>query len=194
LAVHIALEKIGAEFQLNKVDVRKGEHQAKEFLQLNKRGKVPLLLDGDKHIDQGAAILLYLADKHPEAELMPKIDDSARGEALSALLYMSNTVHPTLAMCFFPDRYSNGDSKAVLFRAIDKTKLLMQELNESLEGKQYLCGEMPFAPDYYLMTMLNWLQIFSIALDVYPNLLGFKHRIEKLPEVGSAVGKEMTAF
>ncbi|MCP5170207.1 MAG: glutathione S-transferase family protein [Hahellaceae bacterium] len=191
LAVHIALEKIGADFELEKVDVRKGVHCKEEFLRLNKRGKVPLLQDGDLFVDQGAAILLYLSDKHPESEMMPAANDPNRAAAISALFYMSNTVHPTLGMAFYPARFSHGDSNDVLSKAIEKTKLLLEEFDQELTDKSYLNGAKPYSGDYYLTVMLNWLPLFKISLDPYPNLKAYKQRMGDLPEVGRASGKEM---
>ena len=194
LAVHIALEKTGYDFAMEKIDVRKGEHQKKEYLELNKRGKVPLLKDGDKYIDQGAAILLYLADKHPETGMMPPINDPQRAEAISALFYMSNSVHPTLAMAFYPDRFSHGNSGDVLSKAIERTKQLLSELNQDIVDEGFLSGAKPYTADYYLITMLNWLQLFQINLDTYPKLQAYKQRAGELPEVARAVGKEMVEF
>lgn len=193
-AVHIALEKTGADFDLEKIDVRKGMHQSEAYLKLNKRGKVPLLQDGDLFIDQGAAILLYLADKHPETHMLPPINDQKRPAAISALFYMSNTVHPTLAMAFYPERFSHGDSKDVFKRAIERTKELLSEIDQVLSDSNFLTSDKPFVADYYLTAMLNWLQIFQISLEPYPKLQAYKQRMGDLPEVARALGKEMTEF
>lgn len=193
-AVHIALEKIGADFELEKIDVRKGTHQTEAFLKLNKRGKVPILKDGEQWVDQGAAILLYLADKHPETHMIPAGNDPLRTDAICTLFYMSNTVHPTLAMAFYPDRYSNGQSKDVLSKAIERTKQLLSEFELQLADKKFLNSEKPYIADYYLATMLNWLQLFQISLDSYPNLQAYKQRMGDLPEVGRAATKEMIEF
>jgi len=193
-AVHIALEKIGTDFESEKIDVRKGMHQTEEFLKLNKRGKVPLLQDGDQLVDQGAAILLYLADNNPETHMIPPINDPQRAEAISTLFYMSNTVHPTLAMAFYPNRYSHGNSDDVLHRAIERTKKLLSEFDQTLAYKKFLTNEKPYIADYYLTTMLNWLQLFQISLDPYPNLQEYKKRMEGLPEVSKAAEKELVNF
>ena len=107
---------------------------------------------------------------------------------------ISNTVHPTLKMAFYPERYSQGDSKDVLAKALEKTADLMQQLDQDLEGQSYLNGEQPYAADYYLTTMLNWLQVFKISLSDYPNLKAYKQRMDQLPEVAKAVGKEAKEF
>lgn len=193
-AVNIALEKINKKFESVKIDVRKGQHKTTEFLTLNSRGKVPLLQDGDQLIDQGAGILLYLADKHPGAHLIPPISSPERANAVSTLFYMSNTVHPTFAMLFYPDRFTLGTPSGVFDSAIVKAKEILTELNQGLENKYFLCGSNPYVADYYLITMLNWPPLFKINLEDYPNLISYKKRMGDQAEVSRAIEKEMTVF
>ena len=194
LAVNIALEKIGEEFELVKIDVRKGMHKTDYFLKLNKHAKVPLLQDGDQFIDQGAGILHYLADKHPATNLMPTINEPERGIAISTLFYMSNTVHPTFAMVFYPDRFTLGAPSDVFDHAVISVKQILTELNQELENIPFLCGNKPYAADYYLLTMLNWPQLFKISLEDYPNLIAYKTRMGNQPEVSRAIEKEIAVF
>jgi glutathione S-transferase len=191
LAVHIALEKIGTEFELETVDVRKGQHQTKKYAKLNKHGKVPLLQDGDQLIDQGAGILLYLAEKHPEANIMPATGTQNWGQALSALFYMSNTVHPAFSIAINPDRFTTGGTDVVLRKSMEKIEQLLAELNLQLVNQDFISGDKPYAADYYLAAMLNWLRLFKKKLDAYPNVKSYKARMNNLPEVSRAVGKEM---
>ncbi len=194
LAVHMALEKINVDFELEKIDVRKGTNQKEAFLKLNKHGKVPLLQDEDQYIDQGAGILLYLADKHQGSNILPSMGQPERANAISTLIYMSNTVHPTFAMAFYPDRFTQGMPADVYNKAIEKIKDILSELNQEIENKLFLCGELPFAADYYLITMMNWLQLYNISLDNYPKLKSYKQRMTDLPEVSRAIEKEMLEF
>jgi GSH-dependent disulfide-bond oxidoreductase len=45
--VPIALEELGLEYELNAVNVRRGEQKRPEFLTLNPNGKVPVLVDSE---------------------------------------------------------------------------------------------------------------------------------------------------
>ena len=192
LAVHIALEKIGADFELKKVDARKGEQQTEEYQKINKRGKVPVLKDGDQLVDQGAAILLYLAEKHIEAKLLPPVNSQQRGDALSALLYMSNTVHPAFSIAFNPDRFTvDATTTGVLSSALEKVERFLEEFDQKLTDQNFISGNTVYAADYYLASMLNWLVLFRKTLDAYPNLLAYRQRVADLPEVARAGSREM---
>ncbi len=191
LAVHMALQKIDVAFELEKIDVRKGMNQKEAFLKLNKHGQVPLLQDKGQFIDQGASILLYLADKHQNSNILPSIGQPGRAGAISTLFYMSNTLHPTFSMVFHPDRFTLGEPTDVFNKAIEKIKDILSELNQEIENKLFLSGDQPFAADYYFITMMNWLQLYKISLEHYPNLRSYKQRMGDLPEVSRAVEIEI---
>jgi glutathione S-transferase len=53
---------------------------AERILQFSPAGKVPVLIDGDLHVWESLAILEYLAEKFPAAQLWPK-DAKARAHA-----------------------------------------------------------------------------------------------------------------
>ncbi len=69
LAPHIALRRIGAEFDIEKVDMptRRTEHGA-DFRSIKPSGKSSaLLLDSGELLTETIAILLYVADLAPRA-------------------------------------------------------------------------------------------------------------------------------
>lgn len=191
LAVHAALVKIGEGFELEKIDVKKGQHQTERYLQLNRHGKVPLLQDDKKLIDQGAGILLYLSEQHPEAELMPPAGGVEWGKALSELFYMSNTVHPAFSMAFNPDRFTAGDKTQVYDKTLSRLNALLEEIDGKLIQQDFLSGDKAYAADYYLVAMLNWLRVFKKDLTPFPNLRRYKARMDQLPEVSRAVSEEV---
>ena len=69
--VHIFLEEVGAQYQLSRLDLLKGEQKSSEYLKLNPNGKVPTLVDDGFVLWESNAILLYLAEKFPQARLLP---------------------------------------------------------------------------------------------------------------------------
>src|SRR3546814_2080662 len=66
------LNELGLEYEHCPVDLMQGEAQRPAFLDLNPAAKVPVLVDGDVVLTESAAIQLYLAEKHPEAGLIPE--------------------------------------------------------------------------------------------------------------------------
>lgn len=59
-----ALQELQLTFEAVTVNLMQGEHQKPEFLALNPAGKLPVLVDGDVVLNESAAIVLYLCEKH----------------------------------------------------------------------------------------------------------------------------------
>ena len=92
LAVHIALNEIGISFDARPVLVATNETRKPEFLAINPEGKVPSLLVDGRLFTEILAILFYLGEKYPEANLLPE-DLDGKAQALSWMSFLASTVH-----------------------------------------------------------------------------------------------------
>jgi glutathione S-transferase len=88
------LEEVGAPYTLRFVDLKAAEHKQPELLRLNPMGKLPILVDGDQAITEGAAIGLYLADRYKPGDLAPELDAPTRGAYLRWILFAPSVVEP----------------------------------------------------------------------------------------------------
>ena len=75
LASHIVLEEAGADYQAQRVNFQAGEQRSPEYLKINPKGRVPTLVTHEGTLTETPAILGYLAQKFPRANLAP-IDDA----------------------------------------------------------------------------------------------------------------------
>src|SRR5580698_9846115 len=110
MAVHVALNECNQQVALEKVNIR--EKRTPEFLKLNPRGQVPVLVDGDLVIREGAAILVYLLEKH-KSPLLPSTGRE-RAVAFEWLMFCNATLHPAYARCFFLMRNAKDAAKEQL--------------------------------------------------------------------------------
>ncbi|HEX7060422.1 MAG TPA: glutathione S-transferase family protein [Woeseiaceae bacterium] len=79
LRVMWLLNELGLEYEMHPVNVMQGETRQPDFLALNPAAKLPVLVDGDVVLTESAAIQLYLAEKYPEAGLIPAaLEDRAQ--------------------------------------------------------------------------------------------------------------------
>jgi len=74
----IALEEARQDFEVRVVRFMKNEHRSPEYLALNPKGKVPLLLMDGAPLTENVAILLHLAERFPEARLLPESRNGSR--------------------------------------------------------------------------------------------------------------------
>ena len=82
MSAHAALEEIGCAYDNRWVDIEVPLSQRDpEFQALTPHGSVPVLVDDDGTVVfEGTAILIYLADRFPEARLGPAMGDPRRGD------------------------------------------------------------------------------------------------------------------
>lgn len=92
--VHYMLHELGVPFEIVPIDLKAGEQKSPAFLKINPMGKIPVLKDGDTIITETPAILVYLADKYPEAGLAPAIGDPDRAAYLRWLFFYGSCFEP----------------------------------------------------------------------------------------------------
>lgn len=61
--IPIALEELGLEYDLHRIDFSKNEQKSPEFLKINPNGKIPAIVDDGLAIFESGAILQHLGEK-----------------------------------------------------------------------------------------------------------------------------------
>jgi glutathione S-transferase len=102
LKLRAALAEARADYEYVPVDVDKGEGQAAAFLAVNPHGKIPVLVDGDFVLPESNAILWYIADTYPDAQLVPRHDGSpaaiqARARVIQWVDFAQTTLYAAYA-------------------------------------------------------------------------------------------------
>lgn len=92
LAVHIVLEELAAPFGLTLASTSDGGTQSPEYLRLNAKGRVPVLVTGDSVLTEAPAILIYLASAYPAAHLLDASVE-ALVKSVEWFNWLSGTVH-----------------------------------------------------------------------------------------------------
>lgn len=95
--VHIALEEIGAPFEMRLVSLAGGDQRQPDYLAVNPKGKVPTLIANGRALTENVAILTWLARRHPDAKLLPMgRGDFEDARIISDLAWCSATIHPLI--------------------------------------------------------------------------------------------------
>ena len=95
MATHIALNEVGAPFELKLTALHRNEHRAADYLAVNREGKVPTLMIDGRPLTEVAATLWYLARRYPEAGLLPQQGDiEAEARVISWMSFIASTIHP----------------------------------------------------------------------------------------------------
>ncbi len=172
MAPHAALEETGAPHELVLVDMKSNAHKALDYLKLNPNGRVPTLVDGDQVVYESAAIMMHLADKHPNSGLAPAPGTPERARYYQWLVYMTNTVQEAYISYFHADYYAKSDAAIAEVKATSEARLqpLFAVLDKALENGPYLLGERLSGADIFLMMMARWSRNMAKPAATYPNI------------------------
>lgn len=189
---HAMLELAGVPFEPVSVKLHKGEQRSAEYLAMNPRGQVPVLVDGDEVITQIVTILLHLDAQLPEAGILPAAG-VARTRALATLTWMNNTVHPTFTHVFMPQKFTDDAAaqKAIQGFAVARYSELLAEIEAmAARAAPWMAGERPGALDAYALTLLRWGGYAGIDPTTCPKTWDLAQRFAALPAVARVVERE----
>ncbi len=186
MAPHIMLVEIGAPYELVSLDMAAGAHKAPDYLKINPNGRVPTLLDGDQIVYESAAIVMYLADRHPEAGLAPAPGSKERGAYYQWLTWLTNTLQDTYVSYFGASRYAASESAQAEVKAMAEQRLqpLFAILDQALASGPYLLGTKCSAPDIYLTMLARWSRNMAKPASTYPNIKRCVDLVRARPSVG----------
>ena len=118
MVVHLALLEIGVPFQLEKVDFDRDAQHSDEYLRLNPRGQVPTLVIDGKPYFESAALLMILAERHPEARLAPEIGSEQRADWYQWIAFFTNALGPTYRYWFYPPDLGSAEHPPAVREAL----------------------------------------------------------------------------
>jgi glutathione S-transferase len=157
LAPHIALEEVGARFELSRVDLAANQQNSAEFTRVNPKARVPALVDGDWVLTEAPSILRYIAARHPAAGLWPW-DPREEARCAEWLAWISSTIHVAAGHVRRAARYAS-DPRSVEDVAATARKTC-RELWQAVELKigegPWAIGERYSVADPYLLVYWTW--------------------------------------
>ncbi|HVK62032.1 MAG TPA: glutathione transferase GstA [Bdellovibrionales bacterium] len=181
-APHIVLHELDLKHQAQKVDLRAKTWSGGDYLKVNPKGYVPTLElgNGDK-LTETAAILQYLVDQKPEANLAPPTGTMGRYHFIEWLTFISTEMHKGIGPLWKRD--TPADYKAIVIQHLGAR---FSFLNEHFKTNTFLMGEQFTAADAYLYTILNWTHFLKIDVTGYPSMEGYMERVGARPSVRAA--------
>ena len=194
LVPHITLEEAGAAFEAKPISLRKGHQRTPEYLALNPKGKVPLMLVDGKPLTENIAIAYYLAKSFPSAKLLPMGDLNAEAEAMSLLGWCGSGIHPRFGALFAPQKLCDLPDSAdnVKKLAAEDTAKNFAMVEKMLAGKEWILGQWSIV-DAYLFVFWRWAGFLKLDLSGYPNYAKHAARMADRPSVKRALERETSA-
>ncbi len=160
------LVEAGAEFSFHKVDLAARDHRKPAFLAINPNGKVPALVDGDLTLFESGAICNYIAQKLPEAKLLPQPDTKEAALCQQWIFWVVAELEQPL--------WSMGKHRFALPAEQRLPQMLevaafewqgpATVLADHLDGREYMIGELFTVADIMVAHTLNCARGLEVPL------------------------------
>lgn len=187
LAPHIVAREAGIAIALEKVDLaNRTTETGANFATVNPKGYVPALgLQDNSVLTEASAIIQYLADSQPAADLAPAHGSMERYRLLEWLGFISTEIHKGFGPLWNP-----ATPDAVKVATKERLASRFAYLDEALAKHPFLMGDRFTIADAYLFTVVNWTNFHGIDISPFPNLQAFQARIVSRPAVQQALEAE----
>ena len=167
--------------------------QVKNFAEINPVGTVPVLVDGEKILTEGAAVMIYLLDKHNSSMLPNNDQDSmARTQAIQNIMFANATMHPAYGRLFFiAQNISDKNAQAEAFKtATDSISALWKVVEDQLQNKSYLGGNQPSVADILLSVYSRWGEVFPVDIVIGDKVKEMTRAVINRPSFQRALAEE----
>lgn len=190
VATQIALEDAGADYKDVVVDLAGGQQRSPEFLKVNPKGRVPVLVTDKGVLTETVALLLYVAQTHPAAKLAPTDPfELAKLQAFNA--YLASTVHVAHAHKLRGHRWTDDAAAIETMKAkvaSNMTDCARIIENEYLTGP-WVMGDQYTVADPYLHIITLWMEGDGVDLSKFPKLSAHKAAMAQRPTVKKVLSK-----
>ena len=192
LASHIALEDAGANYDAKRIDFGKSEQQSPHYLAINPKGRVPALATPRGVLTETPAILVFIAQSFPNANLAPLDDPFALGEMQAFNSYLCSTVHVAHAHRVRGPRWADEESSfADMKRKVPRTVGAAFDMIERKMFKgPWVMGERYTVADPYLFTLARWMEGDSVDIKTFPRLAEHHARMAERDNVKKVLAAE----
>ena len=172
MVVHLALLEIGAPYRLELVDLENNAQRSAAYLKLNPQGVVPTLIIDDRPLTESAALLMILAERHPDAHLAPPSGTPEREQWIQWIVYLSNSLAATYRLWFYARdlglKEHTPESRAAIQQKIEA---VWNRLDTHLAGHgPYLLGAEFSGADLLLTMLMRWSRNMPRPVTEWPAL------------------------
>jgi glutathione S-transferase len=187
---YIALTEAGADFQVSVVNMRQRAHLAPEYLRINPKHKVPVLVINGEALTENVAIQLWIARHFPAARLLPAAE-SAEFQAISLMAWCASGIHPSLTPNVLPQRYCDlpGSEESVRRCAQKLLVEAYQVAEQLLTGRDWFFDHFTL-PDAYFFWAFRRGHQFRMDLSAFPACNAHLERVSQRDSVRQLLSLE----
>lgn len=159
LVPYVTLTEAGADFTVRPVNMRKRQQMSPEYLALNPKHKVPVLVVDGRPLTENVAIQVWIARNFPRAKLLPS-DPWEEIKAISVLAWCASGIHPHLSRINSPSKFCDMAAAEPGVRERAKEQLFenLQVADEMLAGREFFFDHFTAADAHFFWCFRRGLQ------------------------------------
>jgi len=189
LVPYVTLTEAGADFDVRNINTRNGQNKSPEFLAINPKHKVPVLVIDGEPLTENIAIQIWIARQFPDAKLLPAEPGDIK--AISLMGWFGSTIHPHLTPNARPQNYCDlpGSEESVKRVA---NKLLFEDLalaDRLLAGREWFFNHFT-APDAYFFWCFRRAMSFGLDVSAFTHCVAHFDRMKQRASVQKVVAYE----
>jgi len=187
LVPHVTLMEAGADFSVIPINLRKGQQRTPDYLRLNPKHKVPVLMIDGEPLSENVAIQLWIAHRFPAARLLPSTPGDEI-KALSLMVWFASGIHPSLSPNFFPERFCDLPGSEESVRRLARNSLMesFAIADERLKEREWFFEHFTAVDAYFFWCFRRGTQA-GLDLSKFTHCAAHRARVEQRPSVQSAV-------
>lgn len=193
LASHIALEEAHAEYSLARIDFAREEQRSPDYLAINPKGRVPAMATERGILTETPAMLAFIAQSFPHAQLAPLEDAFAFAQVQAFNSYLCSTLHVAHAHRMRGQRWA--DDAAAIAEMRRKVPQSVGACYGLIERKMlngpWVMGEKYTICDPYLFTLAQWMEADGVDPARLPKVSDHRRRMSERPAVRKAIADEL---
>jgi len=189
VTVEAALTLIGAPYRLVETGEWRAMTASEAMARLNPMRQVPaLILPDGELMTESAAILIWLADRHPEARLAPAVDDPRRARFLRWMAFIAAQIYALYWVRDVPGRLAEGAAAEAVIRARTLARIAdcWRNMGEQVSpAGRFLLGDGLSVLDLYLAVVSRWAPGRARFYEVAPGLAPVARAVDAEPRLAA---------
>lgn len=189
-APYVTLSEANASFEVRPLNFRKEQQRSIDYLKLNPKHKVPLLVVDGLPLTENVAIQIWIARNFPQAKLLPS-DPWQELQAISLLAWCASGIHPYLSRINSTSRVCDLPDANDSVRRLAQVPLFegYKIADDMLTGRQYFFDHFTAVDAHFFWCFRRGSQ-FNLDLSEFPNCLTHFERMKSCPSVQKLLAYE----
>jgi glutathione S-transferase len=190
LAPYITLTEAGAEFEVRPLNFKKNQHTSPDYMKINPKHKVPLLVVDGAVLSESVAIQTWIARTFPAARLLPS-DPWQELQAMSLMSWCSGGIHPFLTRINSPSKVCDvpGAEESVKKGAAGNLMELFKIADDLLRDREFFFDHFT-APDAHFFWCQRRARQFELDLSGFRHCVAHFERMLARPSVKQLLALE----